>query len=119
MANQSEIMATRTTTDGEQVQFWTDGAVTCGNPRSRMPVFARSLARRLAWLVAGEICISTASELGLLVKAARAAWNAYATHPRYAGAPMPDDAEIRRVMRAKFEAAAFKASRGRSIADDL
>jgi len=110
MANKTEIMATRTTADGSQVQFWTDGAVTCGSPRGRMPFIARGLSRRLSWLVADEVCVCNASEVTMLVKAARAAWNAYATHPRFAGAQMPNDAELRRLLRAKFQVAEFKAS---------
>lgn len=112
----AQIMASRVTADGVAVQFWTDGAVTSGSPRGHMPIVARDVARRLAWLVAGEVCICDADEIKPMVRAARAAWNAYATHPRFAGAPMPDDTELRRLMRSKFQSAAHRdAGRSQNI----
>lgn len=108
--NTTEIIATRTTADGVQVQFWTDGAVTMGTPRAAMPFVAKGLARRLAWLVAGDVALYDAGEVKALVKAARKAWDAYATHPRWTGRPMPGDDVLRPLMRGKFAVAAFKAA---------
>ncbi len=100
MATQNEIMATRTTADGVQVQFWTDGAVAIGNPRQRMPFVARGLARRWAWLVADDVGWYDASEVRALVAAVRKAANYYAPGSRAAGFLGIHDHEIRRLMRA-------------------
>lgn len=96
----TEIMARRTTADGVQVQFWTDGAVTIGNPRGRTPFVARSLARRWAWIVADDISWYDASEIKALIKAVRKAADCYAPHSRAAGFLGIHDHEIRRLMRA-------------------
>ncbi len=98
MAN--EIMAQRETTDGTKVQFWTDGAVTMGNPRQSMPFVARGLARRLAWIVAGDVDLYDASEVKGLIKAVRKASDCYAPHSRAAGFLGIHDHELRRLMRA-------------------
>lgn len=100
MANQNEIMATRTTIDGAQVQFWTDGAVTMGNPRQHMPFVARGLAARWAWLVADDVGLYLASEVKGLIKAVRKAAACYAPGSRAAGFLGIHDHEIRRLMRA-------------------
>ncbi len=104
----TEIMAIRATANDVQVQFWTDGAVTMGNPRVAMPLVARGLARRLAWIVADDVGLYEAGEIKALIKAARAAFDGYA-YSRVGQMCGVRDHEIRRLMRVRFAVAAHKA----------
>jgi hypothetical protein len=97
--NSPDVMAIRTTADGVAVQFWTDGAVTIGNPRAATPFVARGLLRELAWLVAGDVCLYDASEVKVLIKAARKASDCYAPHTKAAGFLGRHPSELRRLMR--------------------
>ena len=75
-----EVIARRHTYDGQLVQIWSDGALTVG-PESGNRIVARRMSRMVAWLVAGDVSVFTASELPGLVKAARKAVDMHEREP--------------------------------------
>ncbi len=77
----AEVMIVRTTADGSRVEFWTDGAIGFQVDRFHSKIFARSVPRDLARIVAEDVAMFAAPEIRALVKAARRAWDMHKREP--------------------------------------
>lgn len=76
----NEVIAIRSTFDGDTVQFWSDGAITIGHPMNNRLV-ARNLPRMAVWAIAGDVSLYDAAEVKALIKAARKAADMHQREP--------------------------------------